>query len=108
MNMFVFHKNKKYSPQYNFFSYTSFRFQKIFVGSLIFRGRKQWAFNFFLNLKYELKKREKVEPILTFVVAMMSISPSVLLYKLRLGGSFHGVPMYSGERKRYTFSTSGL
>lgn len=107
-SLFVFHKNKKYSTRFDFYSYVTYRYQRIFWRSLIFRGRKLWAFKFFVNLKYELKIRENLDPLLIFVVAMMKITPVVLLYKIRLGGAFHGVPFPAGERKRYTFATSGL
>lgn len=55
-------KNTKYNLKYNYFSYMSQRYFSLFFHSLIFRGRKLWAFNFLIKLKFELKKKEMVDP----------------------------------------------
>jgi len=45
---------------YNLLNYYIYRYNRIFIGSLIKRGRKLWAFNFYLNFKHEMKKNRKI------------------------------------------------
>ena len=52
----------KLNKQFDFYSYLAYRYHKLFFKSLIFRGRKLWAFKFFVQLKLELKKREIMDP----------------------------------------------
>lgn len=61
-SLYIFNKNQRYSKKYDYYSYYSYRYHRLFFRSLIFRGRKLWAFNFLVNLKLELKLKEKVEP----------------------------------------------
>lgn len=37
---------------------------------------------FFLNIKYGLKNIENIDPLITFFVAIINISPEVLLFPL--------------------------
>lgn len=61
-NRSKFNKKITYSKRYEFHPYVWYRNHRLFFHSLIFRGRKLWAFNFFVQLKYELKVRENVDP----------------------------------------------
>lgn len=102
-NIFNLKKNDKYTVKYDYYSYIWFRYHRLFFGSMIFRGRKLWAFNFFNKLKHELKRREKVDPFWVFLVGIMKITPDLMLFPLKLGGVVEGVPLYISERKQYTF-----
>lgn len=57
-----FNKNIKYNSKFDYCSYMAYRYHHLFFHSLIFKGYKLWAFNFFISLKFELKKREMVDP----------------------------------------------
>lgn len=107
-SLFVFNKNQKYSRRFDYFDYFAYRYHRLFFRSLIFRGRKLWAFNFLLNLKYELKIREKIEPFWVFLISLLKITPDLIAFPLKLGGSVQSVPMPITERKQFTFAVSEL
>lgn len=94
-----------YSKQFDYISYMHFRYHTLFFKSLVFRGRKLWAFNFFIGLKYQLKLREKVNPFWVFLVALMKITPDFLLFPKKFAGRVSGVPLPISEVKQYTFAT---
>jgi len=73
-------------------------------GSLIFRGRKLTAFKMMLNIKARLKEKEGVEPSLIFLVAMLRITPEIMLRFVKMGGSRQGVPAPISSKKRITFA----
>lgn len=100
----IFNKNQKYLKQYDLYSYLWFRYHRLFFKSLIFRGRKLWAFKFFISLKYELKNRENIDPFWILLVSLMKVTPEILLYPKKLGGKINWVPLPIGERKQYTFA----
>jgi hypothetical protein len=64
---------------HDFYFHNWFCYHISFFGSLIFHGKKLSAFGFFLRLKYELKLRELNDPYLIFLVAMMKVTPKILL-----------------------------
>jgi ribosomal protein S7 len=103
-NIFISSKEAKYIRRFDYYPYLWYRYHKLFLGSLIFRGRKLWAFNFFCNLKFEFKKREAVDPFWIFLIGLMKITPEVLLIPRKIGGKIQGVPLPISERKQYTFS----
>lgn len=71
MNKYVKkYKNFKNILEKDFFYYW-FVYNRHFFNSLIWRGRKIWAFNFFINIKFFLKKKEEMDPFLVFLVAMI-------------------------------------
>lgn len=76
--------------------------------SLICRGMKLKAFNFMIKLKYYLKLKEHVDPYWIILIALMKISPDVLVYPLKLGGAVQKVPLFICARKQYTFSVNEL
>lgn len=90
---FIHYKIAKRKINYNFFTYTFFRYHRNFFGSLIYRGRKLWAFNFLKKLKYQLKLKENLEPSIIFFYALLKISPNVLLFPYKIGGKVQGVPL---------------
>jgi len=77
-----------------------FRYQNVFFGSLIFAGRKLYAFNFLLKIKQGLKLREATDPIKIFLVSMMMVTPNIYLLPLKLGGRSVGVPLPISEKKK--------
>ena len=60
--VFKLTKDHSYVANFDYFSYLSYRYTNLFFKSLIFRGRKLWAFEFFQDIKYNLKKKEGVDP----------------------------------------------
>lgn len=99
-----FNKNLKYSNKFDYCSYMAYRYHYLFFHSLIFRGRKLWAFNFFIALKFELKKREMVDPFWVFLISLLKITPDFMLMPLKLGRTIQYVPLPINERKQYTFA----
>lgn len=97
-------KLNNYTRKHEWYSSMWFRYHKLFFGSVIKRGRKIWAFNLMCDIRYSIKSIELIDPFRLFLVCMMKITPSVILFPLKLGGLVHGVPMPISERKRYTFA----
>lgn len=97
-------RNISYGRKYDYYSFFGYRYHHLFFHSLIFRGRKLWAFNFFVQLKYELKKRENVDPFWILLIALSNITPDLILYPLKLGGVIQRVPLPISERKQFTFA----
>lgn len=95
----IIKKYKKNLPYY------LFRYNRIFFGSLISRGRKIWAFNFMLKLKYKLKIKEQFDPHWIFFFAMIKLTPNVLLFPYKLGGKLQGVPLPISLNKKLTYAT---
>lgn len=93
---------------YNYYDHIFFSYQTKFLGSLIFRGKKQNAFNFVLKVKESLKIKEKVDPSLIFLVALLNITPQVNLKPMKMGSSLYGVPMPIGENKKITLAIKWL
>jgi ribosomal protein S7 len=79
-------------------------YHHLFFRSLIFRGRKIWAFNFFVNLKFELKKRERIDPFWVLLVSLLKITPDFILLPRKLGGTTKYVGLPIIEKKRYRFA----
>lgn len=102
--MFVIDKNTISSNKFDTHSYLWFRYHKLFLGVLVRKGRKLWAISFFNNVKYKLKFMENTDPFRLFLISMLRITPTVILFPLRLGGTVQGVPMPISERKQYTFA----
>jgi ribosomal protein S7 len=103
--LFKHYKLIKRKRNHNFFNYLFFKYHRIFFGSLIFKGKKLWASNLFLKLKYNLKIKEGVEPNLLFFFSMINISPTVLLFPLKIGGKVEGVPLPISLNKKLIFAT---
>jgi ribosomal protein S7 len=72
---------------------------------LIWRGRKLFAFNFFIKVKHELKIREDADPLLIFFAALLKITPDVILFPYRRSGVVNMVPMPITIKKQITFAT---
>jgi len=102
------YKKLSRKSNYNFFVYFFFRYHRIFFGSLIFRGRKLWAFNFFNKIKEQLKKKEKIEPNLVFFFSLVKITPNVLLFPYKIGGKVEGVPLAISWHKKLIFATKWI
>lgn len=94
---------QKRQDWYNFYWHTWFRYHTIFLGSLIFNGKKLKAFNNFLKIKQGLKLKELFDPYIIFLVSMMKVTPDINFLFLKLGGASIGVPMPISERKKVMF-----
>lgn len=99
-----FNKNLVYSERFDYYSYVGFRYHRLLSKSLISRGLKLKAFNFMISLKYYLKVKERVDPYRIILIALMKISPDIMVYPLKLGGAVQKVPLFICARKQYTFS----
>lgn len=91
-----------------FLPFIFYKYQRAFFGSMIWRGRKIWAYNFMQKLKYQLKLKEKIEFHIVFIFAMLNITPHILLSYLKIGGVNQGVPMVIGWKKKITYATKWL
>jgi len=105
--MLKYRKNKRlFNYNYEYCSlYFLYKYHYHFFQSLIYCGRKLWAFNFFINIKYGLKQIENIDPLIIFFVAIINISPEVLLFPLKLGGLVSEVPMPISVKKQIIFAT---
>lgn len=103
---YMLDRNQKYSNKYDYYPYIWYRYHRLFFHSLITRGRKLWAFDFFSSLKQELKLRENIDPFWIFLIALMKITPEVLLFPKKRGGGVQLVPLAITERKQYTFAVN--
>lgn len=101
----IHYKKLKRKLYYNMQNFYFFKYHSCFLGSLIFRGKKIWAFNFFNRLKYQLKLKENIEPNVVFFLAMLKITPNVLLFPLKIGGKLEKVPMPISWKKKVIFAT---
>lgn len=81
-----------------------FSYHNIFFGSLIFRGKKAKAFNMFLKIKEQLKLKERFDPSMVFYVAMLRITPNVMLFPVKKAGVTEAAPFPIGGRKQVTFA----
>jgi ribosomal protein S7 len=97
-------KKKKMKNQFVCYLHVCFCYHNLFFGALIFRGKKLKAFNFFLNLKNNLKKRENNDPFFIFLVSMMKLTPKLLLRSAHFGSFTKGVPLPISEKKSISFA----
>jgi ribosomal protein S7 len=104
ISTFKFNRNLEYSHRYDYNNYTYYRYSHLLFRSLINRGHKLKAFNFMIALKLQLKLRERVDPNLIILVALLKITPDILVYPLKLGGAVQKVPLAICARKQYTFA----
>ena len=88
--------------------YLASHYHRLFFGSLIFICLKFYAFNVFSNIKYELKKKENFDPYLIFFVAMLRVTPELILGNLPLGSVKYGVPLPITETKKITFAVKWI
>jgi len=85
--------------------YLWYKYHNHFFHSLINRGNKLWAFNFFINVKFSLKKSEQIDPLLVFFLSISNITPEVLLFPFKSGGLINEVAMPITIRKQIIFAT---
>lgn len=98
-----FRKEKlQYLPKYDYISYVGFRYHRLFSLFLMQRGRKLWAFEFYIQLRLMLKEHE-MDPYWMILLAFLKIAPEMILLPITLGGRVHKVPMPIHENKMYTF-----
>jgi len=103
MNIFSFNKYHKFINRYEYYPYLFFRYHNLFFHSLIFRGRKMWAFKCLNNLKYELKIRKKCDPYWILLISWLHISSDIYLFPKKYGSQVQYLPLWIYEHKRYTF-----
>jgi ribosomal protein S7 len=92
----------------NNFSYLCFKYHFQFFQSLIFRGRKLWAFKFFTIVKNSLKRFENIDPFLIFIVSITNIVPEVLLFPIKFAGLISQVGLPISTKKQIIFSTKWI
>jgi len=102
-NIFDFDKRMKVNLKYNYYFSRWYRIHRIYFLSLVYQGRKLYAFNFLQQLKFELKLREDIDPYWIFLISMLKLIPEITLFPKKLGGRIQGVPLPILEWKQYTF-----
>jgi len=105
---FRHYKRENFKFEINFLIYIFFRFHRTFFGSLIKRGRKLWAFNFFNRIKSQLKLKAFAEPNNVFFSAVLRIAPSVLIFPYKIGGKFREVALPITWYKKVIFATKWI
>lgn len=85
--------------------YLLYKYHYHFFHSLINRGNKLWAFNFFIEVKFFLKLDEELDPLILFFLAITNITPEVLLFPYHSGGIVNSVAMPITLRKQIIFAT---
>lgn len=94
--------NYKYENNSLYFLY---KYHYQFFYSLINRGKKLWAFTFFMNVKFGLKQSECIDPLFIFFIAISNITPEVLLFPFKSGGIVNEIAMPITIRKQIIFAT---
>lgn len=62
------------------------------------------AFKFIISLKQFLKLKEGFDPYLIFLVAMLQVTPNLLLRAIRMGSGSKNVPLPISEKKKIAFA----
>lgn len=72
-----------------------------FINSLIWRGRKVTAENYFAHILFSIKNNSSFSPLSVFYYAMSSLRPMVFLRPVRIGSVSYRAPApISGHRQR--------
>lgn len=56
------------------------------------------------EIKYQLKLREAYDPYLLIFIALLKISPNVILFPIKKSGVVQGAPFPISRRKQITFA----
>lgn len=96
-------KRKPERTSFDHFLQLWFNYHFLFFRCLIFRGLKLRAFNFFSNVKKGLKLSEDFDPSFVFLIALLKITPSILLKPLKVSGGSYGVPFPIDYWKKIVF-----
>jgi ribosomal protein S7 len=72
-----------------------------FYGSLIFRGKKSLALNFFDNLIFSFKKKFRRDPFLLLHKALNNILPLLSSTQKKMGKSYQAVPTIAVGNRRF-------
>src|SRR5277367_6232806 len=88
------YKKKKLSerPYIDHFLQLWFNYHFLFFKSLISRGLKLRAFNFFIKIKHGIKIQENFDPSFLFLIAMLKITPLLILKSVKIGGANYNIP----------------
>lgn len=92
----------------DFLPFLFYKYQRIFFSSMIWRGRKLWAYNFMLKLKHGLKLKENIEFHIIFIFSLLNITPHIILSYLKIGGVNQGVPLVISWKKKITYATKWI
>jgi ribosomal protein S7 len=76
-------------------------FYNKFYGSLIFRGRKSYAFRMFDNILFNFKNQLKVDPYIELRKAIENLIPILGITKKRIGKVYHSVPKMAVGNRRF-------
>jgi len=85
-----------------------YMYSNLFYKVLLKRGRKIWAYKFFIKVFFYLKKSENFNPTYLFLVAMLKISPKVLLKSLKLGVNTKMIPAPISIKSQMSFSVKWI
>lgn len=98
----------EYYLQLKHFNKVFFLLQKIFIGKLVKKGKKEYAIKLFNNLKYLLKKRTKKNPNFLILVAVLNSLLKVHFIKIRLGGSRKEIPVPLAFERQIKFAITEM
>lgn len=101
---FRHYKVQQRKTYFDLLPFLFYKYQRLFFGSLIWRGRKIWAYNFLLNLKHKLKLKENMEFHIIFIFSLLKITPHIILSYLKIGGVKQGVPLAISWKKKMTYA----
>lgn len=88
----------------NYYDYLWFTYHSKFYHALMTHGHKAKAFAFLGRIKESLKAREFIDVYYSFLVAMLQITPTVLILQQRLGSAVEGVPFPLNTSRKATFA----
>ena len=79
-------------------------FISTFTGSLTVNGFKLKALKKFLQVKYVLKIREKLDPYIILLIAFLKVTPSIYFLPMRMGRIVQGIPLPIFEQKQIVYA----
>jgi len=87
-------KKRKVNERVSFNSFLQlwFNYHFLFFKSLISRGLKLRAFNFLIKVKHGIKLQENFDPSFLFLIAMLKITPLLILKSVKIGGAIYNIP----------------
>ncbi len=100
--------NWTYKSVEDMYSLLLYSYFNLFYKVILKRGRKIWAYKFLLKIFFYLKRLENFNPTYIFLVAMLKISPKVMLKSLKLGVNTKMIPAPISIKNQMSFSVKWI
>jgi len=100
--------NWTYKSVEDMYSLLLYSYSNLFYKVILKRGRKIWAYKFLLKIFFYLKRLENFNPTYIFLVAMLKISPKVMLKSLKLGVNTKMIPAPISIKNQMSFSVKWI